>query len=103
MSSSATQRDLTTLPTEILQDRLQHLDAIVAAVARPTDVTSAVLESDSRDSARAAIARLLDVQPEAARAVLDLRWEELNEASRRAVNEERSDVASELQRRATPG
>jgi len=87
--------------THIVQERLELLDAIVAAVARYADVAAAIALAQDRAAARAAVGTLLGVAETGARAVMDLRWGELHAESRNLLRAERDDLASELRARSS--
>ncbi len=87
--------------THIIQERLELLDAVAAAVDQCADVTAAIAEAQDRSAARAAVGALLGVDETAVRAVMDLRWEELNVQSRDSLRSERDELASELRARSS--
>ncbi|MFR9806266.1 hypothetical protein ACL02T_28840 [Pseudonocardia sp. RS010] len=85
--------------THIVEGRLGMLTAITAATGRYAEVVAAVAGAEDRAAARAAVRELLGVDETAARAVLDLRWEDLHEESCQAFDAERDALAAELARR----
>ncbi len=99
MAPPPEQRDIRLVSTHLLRDRLELLDATIAAVDQYVAVTAAITGAHDRTAARAAVRTLLRVGESQARAVMDLRWEELNATAREAVHKERDKLAAELSTR----
>jgi DNA gyrase/topoisomerase IV subunit A len=91
------------MATHIIEGRLGMLGAIVAAVERYPEVVAAVAGARDRSDARAVVGTLLGVEEMPARAVLELRWEDLHARSRQAFSQEHHDLAAELARRQPNG
>ncbi len=76
--------------------RLEVLDAIVAAIERRDEVHEAIASSPSADQARARLVALLGVSDVGAVAVLDLQWRRLAELERTRIITERDDIRRRL-------
>ena len=77
--------------------RLEILDAVVAAIDRRIDVLETIASSPSADEARVRVCALLGVSEVAATAILDLQWRRFAQSERRRIAEE----CAEFRRRLT--
>jgi DNA gyrase subunit A len=76
--------------------RLEILDALVAAIERRSDVFDVVVSSPTADHARTRVAALLGISEIGATAVLDIQWRRLAELERSRVLEDRDAIRADL-------
>jgi len=81
--------------TRVLQ-RLEILDALVAALDRRQEVFDVIVASPSAEHARASIAGLLGITDIGAMAILDLQWRRFAELERGRIVDERDAIRAEL-------
>ena len=79
-----------------LQERGRILRAILAALGNTDAVKALVETSDSPEAAQASVMELLDIDPEQARAVLDLQLRALSPRRRQLIVAESDQLAAEL-------
>jgi DNA gyrase subunit A len=76
--------------------RLEVLDAIVAAIDRRDEVHTVIVSSPSAEQARTRLVALLGVSEVGAVAILDLQWRRLAELERTRIVAERDEIRSRL-------
>lgn len=76
--------------------RREIADALVRALERRHEVLDAIVDSDDRNAAAAAVATLLDTSHECGEAVLGLSFDRLTKLSRRRIAAELDDLNNQL-------
>lgn len=76
--------------------RLEILEALVAAIERRSEVFEAIAASKSADHARIGLAEMLRVSEIGATAILDLQWRRMAEDERNRIVADRDQIRATL-------
>jgi DNA gyrase subunit A len=80
------------------RDRLEFLDAILAAIERRAEVIDLIAESESAGEARASLRALLGISELAATAIIDLQLRRFAKLERSRILAERDEIRRTLSR-----